>query len=121
MSEANKETLGNLTALAELDKTRFRSLTIDVKEARRRAEDILAAVLTMREAFIAAELKEQEKAEEAAAEERAAQEAQEAQKNAVESAETISEESAEPETVSVHRRCCTKPSGNRELRYCNCS
>ena len=59
MSEANKETLGNLSALAELDKTRFRSLTMEVKEARRRAEDLLDKIFAMREAFIAAELKEE--------------------------------------------------------------
>ena len=65
MSEANKETLGNLSALAELDKTRFRSLTIEVKEARRRAEDLLEKIFAMREAFIAAELKDEESALEA--------------------------------------------------------
>ena len=69
MSEANKETLGNLNALAELDKTRFRSLAIEVKDARRRAEDLLQKISEMRVAFVEAEMREQEarEAEEALA------------------------------------------------------
>lgn len=88
MSEANKETLGNLSALAELDKTRFRSLTTEVKEARRRAEDLLDKIFAMRDAFIAAELKEEESALEA-----------EEEIEAIPETEEIIEETVPEETV----------------------
>ena len=60
MSETNKDALANISALFDLDKARFRSLTIDVREARRRADDLLAKITDLREAFFAAELQKQE-------------------------------------------------------------
>ncbi len=60
MSETNKEALGNINALTELDKTRFRALTSEIKDARRRAEDLLNAINEIRENFIEAELKREE-------------------------------------------------------------
>ena len=89
MSEANKETLGNLNALAELDKTRFRSLAIEVKEARRRAEDLLQKITEMRTAFVEAEMREQE-----------AREAEEAEAPQEEIEEAIIETAPAPEIVS---------------------
>ena len=56
MSETNKDALANISALFELDKARFRSLTIDVREARRRADDLLAKITVIKDAFVAAEL-----------------------------------------------------------------
>ena len=60
MSETNKDALANITALFELDKARFRSLTIDVREARRRADDLLAKITAIKDAFVAAELQKEE-------------------------------------------------------------
>ena len=59
MSETNKEALGNISALIELDKARFRSLTSEVKEARRRAEDLLESINELREKFLMEELKKE--------------------------------------------------------------
>ena len=62
MSETNKDALANISALFELDKARFRSLTIDVREARRRADDLLAKITVIKDAFVAAELQKEEEA-----------------------------------------------------------
>ena len=62
MSETNKDALANISALFELDKARFRSLTNDVREARRRADDLLAKITVIKENFIAAELQKEEAA-----------------------------------------------------------
>ena len=62
MSETNKDALANISALFELDKARFRSLTIDVREARRRADDLLAKITVIKDAFVAAELQKEEAA-----------------------------------------------------------
>jgi len=59
MSENNKETLANIAALVELDKARFRNLTIFVKDARRRADDLLQKITDMKDAFIAEDLAKQ--------------------------------------------------------------
>ena len=63
MSETNKDALANITALFELDKARFRSLTIDVREARRRADDLLAKITAIKDAFVAAEMQKEEEAQ----------------------------------------------------------
>ena len=54
--------MANISALFELDKARFRSLTIDVREARRRADDLLAKITVIKDAFVAAELQKEEEA-----------------------------------------------------------
>ena len=56
MSETNKDALANINALFELDKAQFRNLTNEVREARRRAEELLARITAMKEAFIQSDL-----------------------------------------------------------------
>ena len=63
MSETNKDALANIAALFELDKAKFRSLTVGVRDARRRAEDLLAKITAMKDEFIASELAKEEAAE----------------------------------------------------------
>ena len=56
MSENNSQPLANINALSELDKLRFRALAMDVREARRRAEDLLAKIASMKDTFLAQEM-----------------------------------------------------------------
>ncbi|MBO7389855.1 MAG: hypothetical protein J6U39_00285, partial [Clostridia bacterium] len=63
MSETNKDALANIAALFELDKAKFRSLTVGVRDARRRAEDLLAKITAMKDEFVASELAKEEAAE----------------------------------------------------------
>lgn len=59
MSENNKDALANITALVELDKARFRSLTIEVREARRRADELFQRISEIKDALLAKELEKE--------------------------------------------------------------
>ena len=91
MSENNNQPFANLNALAELDKIKFRGLAIEVREARRRAEDLLDRLSVLKDGFLIKEM-EKEAAEKAAQAEQAAVEV------AIESV-SISEEPSVPEAV----------------------
>ena len=73
MSETNNQPFANLNALAELDKNKFRGLGINVRDARRRAEDLLEKLNALKETLLAKEL-EKESMEKALEEETAAPE-----------------------------------------------
>ena len=76
MSETNKDVLANINALIELDKNRFRTLAIDVREARRRAEDLLDRIVSIREGFLMEEMAKDAALQSVPAEEEAAAEVQ---------------------------------------------
>ena len=90
MSENNKDTLANIAALVDLDKARFRSLTIEVREARRRADDLLSRISEIKNALIAKELEKEEELAQAKL-------AEEAEKKA----DTVVAEAPVPEAVQT--------------------
>ena len=90
MSETNKDALANITALFELDKAKFRSLTTEVRDARRRAEDLLAKITAMKDGFIASDLAKEEA--ELLAKEAAAQEVPAVEPEPVEEVAPVAEE-----------------------------
>jgi len=69
MSETNNQPFANLNALAELDKIKFRGLGISVRDARRRAEDLLEKLDALKESLIAKEMEKEEAEKEAVKEE----------------------------------------------------
>ena len=95
MSEMNMDPLANINALVELDKARFRTLTIEVREARRRAEDLLQRISDIKDALIAKELAKAAE-EEAKAADLAIPESEE---KAPEANETVVEAPAETENI----------------------